>query len=260
MAKRDGFWRWDRAKLAVEKGRQAYMDGKPQEANPYKRTFWGFGGYWDLGWMLAEADAKCEENMNTQNTQNVEMLQQINQFLAAMSPPDPDGMYSVAKVDSSVDPVELYRQGLAMGSGHVWYVGTKKVATAITGNGPRAKANAEFYAAAPVFVRWLLDQLSEATTRAEAVEGQLAKLQLDYIDTANGAVMERQRAETAEKERDALLWESDDGICGHCGDGAVRVSIDTQGYPYEVFAVRYCPVCHNAWVREEPVNPDASQM
>jgi ribosome modulation factor len=61
---RDGFWRWDRAKLAVERGRQAYMDGKPQEANPYKRTFWGFGGYWDLGWMEAEADAKCEENMN----------------------------------------------------------------------------------------------------------------------------------------------------------------------------------------------------
>lgn len=62
------------------------------------------------------------------------------------------------------------------------------------------------------------------------------------------------------QERDALLWESDDGICGHCGEGAIRVSIDTQGYPYEVFAVRYCPVCHNAWVREEPVNPDASQM
>lgn len=71
---------------------------------------------------------------------------------------------------------------------------------------------------------------------------------------------QRQRADSAKKERDALMWESDDGICGHCGEGAVRVSIDTEGYPYEVFAVRYCPVCHNAWVREEPVNPDASQM
>lgn len=103
------------------------------------------------------------------NEQDAEMLQQINQFLDAMSPPDPDGMYSVAKVDSSVDPVELYRQSLAMGSGHVWYVGTEKCATAITGNGPRAKANAEFYAAAPIFVRWLLDKLSTLTAERDAL-------------------------------------------------------------------------------------------
>lgn len=110
------------------------------------------------------------------DTQNAEMLEQINKFLAAMSPPDPDGMFSVAKVDSSIDPVELYRQSLAMGSGHVWYVGTEKCATAITGNGPRAKANAEFYAAAPIFVRWLLDKLAAANTRMVELEEQIAAI------------------------------------------------------------------------------------
>lgn len=107
------------------------------------------------------------------NEQDAEMVQQINQFLDAISPPDPDGMYSVAKVDGSADPVELYRQGLAMGSGHVWYVGTEKVATAITGNGPKAKANAEFYAAAPVFIRWLLDQLANADAEIFALQKKM---------------------------------------------------------------------------------------
>lgn len=67
MTKRDGFWRWDRAKLAEERGRRAYIAGKPKEANPYKRTFRGFGGYWDLGWMEAEADAEQEDTMNELN-------------------------------------------------------------------------------------------------------------------------------------------------------------------------------------------------
>jgi hypothetical protein len=119
---------------------------------------------------------------DTMNEKDTKMLEQINQFLNAMSPPDPDGMFSVAKVDSSADPVELYRQGLAMGSGHIWYVCTEKVATAITGNGPRAKANAEFYAAAPVFIRWLLARLNVVNARTVAAE---AKAKADAIYDAN---------------------------------------------------------------------------
>ena len=146
------------------------------------------------------------------NEQDAEMLQQINQFLDAMSPPDPDGMYSVAKVDSNVDPVELYRQSLAMGSGHVWYVGTEKCATAITGNGPRAKANAEFYAAAPIFVRWLLDKFTALTAERDALrhrketterqivanEARITELTRLKDELAEDASRERQRAEAAE--------------------------------------------------------------
>ncbi len=44
----------------------------------------------------------------------------------------------------------------------------------------------------------LVAERDQLRKRAEAAEAALAKLQLDYIDTANGAVMERQRAEAAE--------------------------------------------------------------
>ena len=56
-------WRQANRHYAVERGRRAYMNGKPKEANPYKKTFWGFGGYWDLGWMEAETDKEQEETM-----------------------------------------------------------------------------------------------------------------------------------------------------------------------------------------------------
>lgn len=90
--------------------------------------------------------------------EDVEMLSQIHHYLGRITPPDPDDLYSVAMVDPSADPVELYRQGLAQGDGNIWYVCTEKYATAITGNGPRARENAEFYAAAPTLIRWLLER------------------------------------------------------------------------------------------------------
>ena len=133
----------------------------------------------------------------------------------------------------------------------------------------------------------LAKQLAAATARAEAAEGEASsamettkltqeKLH-DALNSIQGLTRERDEAldiaerthtdmhavrselERQRQRADAVEWEAD-GQCGHCGEDAVRVSIDTAGYPHEVYAVRYCPVCHSAWVREEPVNPDASQM
>ena len=39
-------------------GEQAYKEGKPIEANPYRETFWGFGGHWAWGWYQAKLDAQ----------------------------------------------------------------------------------------------------------------------------------------------------------------------------------------------------------
>lgn len=101
-------------------------------------------------------------------------------------------------------------------------------------------------------IKVLTRERDEMEAIAERTHGDLLRVQVE-LDAAI------KRAEAAEKERNALEWEAD-GFCGHCGEDAVRVSIDTSGYPHEVYAVLYCPVCHNAWVREEPVNPDAAQM
>lgn len=90
----------------------------------------------------------------------------------------------------------------------------------------------------------------------ESIQFKLAEMVWTLCDALTAAT---ERANTAQQERDALKWEAD-GQCGHCGEDAVRVSVDTAGYPYEVYAVRYCPVCHNAWVREEPVGPDADVL
>jgi len=133
----------------------------------------------------------------------------------------------------------------------------------------------------------LKHELAATTIRAEAAEGEASsamettkltqeKLH-DALNSIQGLTRERDEAldiaerthtdmhavrselERQRQRADAVEWEAD-GQCGHCGEDAVRVSIDTAGYPHEVYAVRYCPVCHSAWVREEPVNPDASQM
>lgn len=131
--------------------------------------------------------------------------EEIRRQLDAITPPDPDGFYSVANVDPSADPVELYRQGLAMGSGSVWYVGTERVATAITGNGPRSKANAEFYASAPSIVRWLLqfverieEKLQDAKTDSDMVTRERDEMERIAEDTHAALAAANARAEAAE--------------------------------------------------------------
>lgn len=99
-------------------------------------------------------------------------------------------------------------------------------------------------------------QHAEGTMCAEDV-ARLAEWLTPTRDSALAAMT--QRAKQAEHLSDALKRE-DDGVCGHCGEDAVRASIDTAEYPHSVYAVRYCPVCHNAWVREEPVRPGADQL
>ena len=39
-----------RAARAYQEGRQAYQDGLPLDANPYKISDWGVGGFWRMGW------------------------------------------------------------------------------------------------------------------------------------------------------------------------------------------------------------------
>ena len=73
-------------------------------------------------------------------------MQQINQFLDAMSPPDPDGMYSVAKVDSSVDQVELYRQRFSYGK-RACGMSARRMRHNDYEQRPRRKRMPEFYAA-----------------------------------------------------------------------------------------------------------------
>ena len=110
-------------------------------------------------------------------------------------------------MDSSSEPVELYRQGLAMGSGHVWYVGTENVATAITGNGPRAKANAEFYAAAPVFVRWLLDKLTSANACIDELEEQVEDLDAQVCGVPIGEICRMAQGQATPKDRATItIW------------------------------------------------------
>ena len=146
--------------------------------------------------------------MNDDDRRTVE---EIRRQLDAITPPDPDGFYSVANVDPSADPVELYRQGLAMGSGSVWYVGTERVATAITGNGPRSKANAEFYASAPSIVRWLLqfverieEKLQDAKTDSDMVTRERDEMERIAEDTHAALAAAEQRVEAAEAKLAAV--------------------------------------------------------
>ena len=150
--------------------------------------------------------------MNDDDRRTVE---EIRRQLDAITPPDPDGFYSVANVDPSADPVELYRQGLAMGSGSVWYVGTERVATAITGNGPRSKANAEFYASAPSIVRWLLqfverieEKLQDAKTDSDMVTRERDEMERIAEDTHAALAAANARAEAAERELAAVPVEA----------------------------------------------------
>jgi len=102
---------------------------------------------------------------------------------------------------------------------------------------------------------------NEALDAQAQLERQNFQLEMKMLESLIPPDVESlyRRARVAEVERDTLKWE-DDGQCGHCGEDAVRVSIDLAGYPHEVYAVRYCQCCHNAWVREEPVRPDADSL
>jgi len=42
--------RSERYRRAIEEGKTARSLGKPQSACPYKRSEWGLGGWWDMGW------------------------------------------------------------------------------------------------------------------------------------------------------------------------------------------------------------------
>ena len=168
--------------------------------------------------------------MNDDDRRTVE---EIRRQLDAITPPDPDGFYSVANVDPSADPVELYRQGLAMGSGSVWYVGTERVATAITGNGPRSKANAEFYASAPSIVRWLLqfverieEKLQDAKTDSDTVTRERDEMERIAEDTHAARAAAVARAEAAERELAAVPVEAIRRYFDH-SDAYAAVQADT---------------------------------
>lgn len=45
--------RHKRAKRATQEGREARRAGEPIEANPYKKSTWGMGGFWEAGWQDA---------------------------------------------------------------------------------------------------------------------------------------------------------------------------------------------------------------
>lgn len=119
-------------------------------------------------------------------------------LLERITPPDAAGKYAVIRIDDGVDPVDIYRHSLSMGSGYIWYVMAGEKATAITGNGPRSKQNAEFYAAAPGMVRWLLAQLTAAKQRAEAAEANARQWEQTAREYSRVQEYTKERAETAE--------------------------------------------------------------
>jgi len=51
--------RWKRGQRAIEEGKTARSLGKPKSACPYKRSDWGLGGWWDMGW----EQQKCAEEI-----------------------------------------------------------------------------------------------------------------------------------------------------------------------------------------------------
>lgn len=126
----------------------------------------------------------------------LDTIKLANRYLDAMSQPGPDELFYVAMADPDVDPVELYRQGLAHGNGNIWYVGTEKCATAITGNGPRSHANAEFYASAPTLMRRLLKCIEWNDAERADLRRQLAEAQArESADIAEVADLRRKLAE-----------------------------------------------------------------
>jgi hypothetical protein len=42
--------RWERYQRAIKEGEMARSLGKPKSACPYKRSEWGLGPWWDMGW------------------------------------------------------------------------------------------------------------------------------------------------------------------------------------------------------------------
>lgn len=116
------------------------------------------------------------------------------------------GTMRLAIMDPEKDPVEMFRDHLAPGSGEVWGVMAVDhprtigghddrpaygVTTCWTGNGPCSRANAEYYVAAPAVYAAYLQATDEITTltrqrdEARAARGRLAASLLEWEEAGH---------------------------------------------------------------------------
>lgn len=61
--------RADRATKAIAEGVEAFKQGKPASACPYKVSDWGTGGDWLLGWSRAKQQSTAGVNDSGNETQ-----------------------------------------------------------------------------------------------------------------------------------------------------------------------------------------------